>query len=101
MNEFIPGIAGPTRRLDTMTFGYIQPFSFQIGALRAVRIVGVRHGVTAITLGDGRLVRATLHVRNIKPSSQKPGSVDISYNVITEVMAVPDVPIMDVHETVQ
>jgi hypothetical protein len=45
-----------------MTFGYIQPFSFQIGALRAVRIVGVRHGVTEITLGDGRLVRATLHV---------------------------------------
>jgi hypothetical protein len=52
-------------------------------------------------LSDGRLVRATLHVRNVKPSSQKPGSVDISYNVVTEVMAVPDVPIMDMHETVQ
>lgn len=66
-----------------------------------VAIAGVRHGVTEITLSDGRLIRATLHVRNVKPSSQTPGSVDISYNVVTEVMAVPDVPIMDVHETVQ
>jgi len=84
-----------------MTFGYIQPFSFQIGALRAVRIVGVRHGVTEITLSDGRLVRATLPVRNIKPNAQKPGSVDISYHVVTEIMPVPDAPIMDVHQTIQ
>ena len=66
-----------------------------------VKIAGVRHGVTEITLSDGRLIRATLHVKNVKPSSQKPDSVDISYNVVTKVMAVPDVPIMDVHETVQ
>ena len=84
-----------------MTFGYTQPFSFQIGAPQVVKIAGVRQGVTEITLSDGRLVRATLHVKNVEPSSQKPGSVDISYNVVTEVMAVPDVPIMDVHETVQ
>ena len=83
------------------TFGYAQPFSFQIGLPPAVKVAGVRHGVTEITLSDGRLVRATLHVRDVKPSPQKPGSVDISYNVVTEVMAVPDVPIMDVHETVQ
>jgi hypothetical protein len=84
-----------------MKFGYAQPFSFQIGAPQTVRIAGVRHGVTEITLSDGRLVRATLHVRNVKPNSQKPGSVDISYHVVTEVMAAPAVPIMDVHETVQ
>src|SRR5665647_1961051 len=93
------------RRLETMTFGYAQPFSFQIGAPQVVpqvvTIAGVRHGVTEITLSDGRLIRATLHVKNVRPSSQKPGSLDISYNIVTEVMAVPDVPIMDVHETVQ
>jgi len=83
------------------TFGYAQPFSFQIGVPPAVRVAGVRHGVTEITLSDGRLVRATLHVKDVKPSLQKPGSVDISYNVITEVMAAPPVPILDVHETVQ
>jgi hypothetical protein len=83
------------------TFGYTEPFSFQIGAPQAVKVARVRHGVTEITLSDGRLVRATLHVKNVKPSSQKPGSVDISYNVVTEVTAVPDIPIMDVHETVQ
>ena len=81
-------------------FGYAQSFSFQIGVPPAVKVAGVRHGVTEITLSDGRLVRAT-HVKDVKPSLQKPGSVDISYNVITEVMAAPSVPILDVHETVQ
>ena len=101
VSESVLRAARIARRWDTMRFGYTQPFSFQIGAPQVFKIAGVCHGVTEITLSDGRLVRATLHVRNVKPSSQKPGSVDISYNVVTEVMAVPDVPIMDVHETVQ
>ena len=84
-----------------MTFGYAQPFSFKIGAPQAIKVAGIRHGVTEITLSDGRLVRATLHIKDVKPSAQKPGSVDISYNVVAEVMAVPSVPILDVHETVQ
>jgi hypothetical protein len=84
-----------------MTFGYAQPFSFKIGAPPAIKVAGIRHGVTEITLSDGRLVRATLHIKDVKPSAQKPGSVDISYNVVAEVMAVPSVPILDVHETVQ
>ena len=79
-----------------MTFGYAQPFSFKIGAPPAIKVAGIRHGVTEITLSDGRLVRATLHIKDVKP-----GSVDISYNVVAEVMAVPSVPILDVHETVQ
>jgi len=79
-----------------MTFGYAQPFSFKIGARAAIKVAGIRHGVTEITLSDGRLVRATLHIKDVKP-----GSVDISYNVVAEVMAVPSVPILDVHETVQ
>jgi len=84
-----------------MTFGYAQPFSFKIGVPPAIKVAGIRHGVTEITLSDGRLVRATLHIKDVKPSAQKPGSVDISYNVVAEVMAVPSVPILDVHETVQ
>jgi hypothetical protein len=84
-----------------MSFGYAQPFSFRIGAPPAIKVAGVRHGVTEITLSDGRLVRATLHVRNVKPNAQKPGSVDISYHVVTEMMPAPDTPIMDVHETIQ
>ena len=84
-----------------MSFGYAQPFSFRIGTPPVIKIAGVRHGVTEITLSDGRLIRATLHVRNVKPSSKKPGTVDISYQVVSEVVAIPDVPIMDVHETIQ
>jgi hypothetical protein len=86
------------------TFGYAQPFSFRVGKpppSPSVKVNGVRHGVTEIALSDGRVVRATLHVRDVKPSRQKSGSVDITYNVVTEVVNAPDVPIMDVHETVQ
>jgi hypothetical protein len=84
-----------------MNFGYLQPFSFKLGARPELKIAGVRHGVTEITLSDGRLVRATLHVKAVKPNPKQPGALDISYNVVTEVMAVPDKPILDVHETIQ
>jgi hypothetical protein len=84
-----------------MTFGYVRPFSFKIVAPPAIKVASVRHGVTEITLSDGRLVRATLHIKDVKPSAQKPGSLNISYNVVAEVMATPSVPILDVHETVQ
>jgi len=86
-----------------MTFGYVQPFSFKIGAPPAVPYVAsVRHGITEISLSDGRLVRATLHVKEVKLNAQKPGSVgNISYDVVAEIMATPSVPILDVHETVQ
>jgi hypothetical protein len=84
-----------------MNFGYVQPFSFKLGVQPELKVAGVRHGVTEITLSDGRLVRATLHVKAVKPNSKQPGALDISYNVITEVVAVPDMPILDVHETIQ
>ena len=84
-----------------MTFGYAQPFSFQIGARPAPTVSGVRHGVTEITLSDGRLVRATLHVKAVRINPKKPGSVDVTYNVVTEIMPVPSTPIRDVHETLQ
>ncbi|MBR1148526.1 hypothetical protein [Bradyrhizobium sp. AUGA SZCCT0431] len=84
-----------------MKFGYAQPFSFNIGRRPETVVSRVRHGVTEITLSDGRLVRATLHVKAVKMNPNKPGSVDVSYNIIAEIMNTPDVPILDVHETIQ
>jgi hypothetical protein len=84
-----------------MTFGYAKPFSFQIGSRPAPTVSSVRHGVTEIILSDGRLVRATLHVKSVKTDPKKPGAVDVLYSVIAEVMPVPETPIRDVHETIQ
>jgi hypothetical protein len=84
-----------------MQLGYTRPFSFQIGPRPEIRISSVRHGVTEITLSDGRLLRATLHVNSVKADLKKPGTVDVSYNVIAEIMATPEMPIRDVHETIQ
>jgi hypothetical protein len=87
-------------KVNTMRFGYSRPFSFQIGP-RPEAVASVRHGVTEITLSDGRLVRATLHVKSVTTDPSKPGVLDVSYNVVAEVMTTPEIPIRDVHETVQ
>jgi hypothetical protein len=92
---------GADKVWNKMTFGYVRPFSFTIAPPPAIHVASVRHGVTEITLSDGRLVRATLHVKDVKISAQNPGGVDISYNVVAEVMATPSAPILDVHETIQ
>jgi hypothetical protein len=92
---------GRKRDATKMTFGYVQPFSFTITPPPAIRVASVRHGVTEITLSDGRLVRATLHVKDVKINAQNAGGVDISYSLVAEVMAIPSVPIQEVHETIQ
>jgi hypothetical protein len=84
-----------------MHFGYIRPFLFRVGPRPETRISSVRHGVTEITLSDGRLVRATLHVKSVKADPSNPGSLDVSYNIIAEVMVAPKMPIHKLHETVQ
>ena len=84
-----------------MKFEYARPFSFQIGHRPETVVSRIRHGVTEITLSDGRMVRATLHVKAVKTNPNKPGSVDVSYNVIAEIMNTPAVPILDAHETLQ
>jgi hypothetical protein len=84
-----------------MRFGYAQPFSFSIGARPGFRVESVRHGVTEIALSDGRLVRATLHVKSVKPDPKNPRRLDVAYNVVTEVMTAPHAPILPVHETIQ
>ena len=83
-----------------MTFGYAQPFTFKLGGTPA-RITGVRQGATEIILSDGRLVRASLQIKGISPSRQKPGSFDIAYSVVTEIVKTPNVPVHAVHETLQ
>jgi hypothetical protein len=96
-------------KVDVMQLGYVRPFSFQIGRRPETRIgqrpetkvSSVRHGVTEIVLSDGRLVRATLHVNSVKADLKKPGAIDVSYNIVAEVIATPDMPICDVHETIQ
>jgi hypothetical protein len=97
-----------------MTFGYAQPFTFKIGGKlgktggnpgktcgNPVEVAAVRNGVTEITLNDGRLVRATLQIKAISPSRQKPGSLDISYSVVTEVVKTPQAAVHLAHETLQ
>jgi hypothetical protein len=84
-----------------MKFEYTQPFSFQIGHRPEPVVSRIRHGVTEITLSDGRLVRATLHVNAVRIDPKKPGAVDVSCDIIAEIMNTPDVPILDVHETLQ
>jgi hypothetical protein len=84
-----------------MQLGYLQPFSFHIGPRPELRIADVRHGVTEIRLSDGRLVRAMLHIKSVKADPNEPGAIELSYNLIAEVMTEPDVPIQAVHETVQ
>jgi hypothetical protein len=49
-----------------MTFGYVRPFAFTIAPAPAIKVSAVRHGVTEITLSDGRLVRATRTLENPK-----------------------------------
>ena len=40
-------------------------------------------------------------MNSVEIDSKKPGGVDVSYNVIAEIMLTPDQPILDVHETIQ
>jgi hypothetical protein len=84
-----------------MTFGYSRPFSIAITPPPVINVVSSRHGVTEITLSDGRLVRATLHIKEVKINPQKLGVVDVSYHIAAEVMTTPSAPILAVHETIQ
>jgi hypothetical protein len=93
-------------RQQDMTFSYAQPFTFRLRPAPArlapaIKIAAVRQGVTQIILSDGRLVRASLQVKGINQNRQKPGSLDISYSVVTEIINEPVVPDHAAHETLQ
>lgn len=91
-----------------MHFGYAQPFSFKVERSQAKTtpppepvVTSIRQGVTEITLEDGKVVRATLNVKSVALNPNKPGTVDVSYNVVAEVVSIPNALILDQHETVQ
>ena len=97
-----------------MNFGYSEPFSFKIvrsevksapqpkpNAAAKPIVAAIRDGVAEITLNDGRVVRATLHVTSVEPNPGKPGTIDVSYHVVTEVISTPGPLMMDAHETLQ
>jgi hypothetical protein len=84
-----------------MTFGYAQPFSFKITPAPPLTVAGVRHGVTEITLSDGRVVRAKLEVKGVKPNPKKPGALEIAYAVVTEVVSAPAATTLEAHQTLQ
>lgn len=81
-----------------MKFSYDHPLIYTIGP-KPLNVVKVKHGVTEVSLSDGRILRLSLHIDGIKPNEQN--SLDISYQVITELMTEPELPIMDVHEAIQ
>jgi hypothetical protein len=93
--------ASAQQKADAMHLGYVQPFLFRLKPRPEITVTSVRHGVTEIALSDGRLVRATLHIKSVACDPNRPGAIDVSYDVVAEVMAKPDSPILDVHETVQ
>jgi hypothetical protein len=46
-------------------------------------------------------VRATLHVKSVTIDPNNPEAMQVSYNVVAEVVAAPAMPTHDAHETVQ
>ena len=64
-------------KANAMHLGYAKPFSFRIEPRPEPKVVSVRHGVTEITLSDGRLVRATLHVKSVKVDPKKPDAIEV------------------------
>jgi hypothetical protein len=94
------------QQVDIMQLGYSRPFSFQVGPrpdtkVSATTVSSVRPGVTEIALSDGRLVRATLHVKSVMVDPNKPEAIEVSYHIVAEVTAAPAMPTHDAHDTVQ
>jgi len=52
-------------------------------------------------LSDGRMVRATLHVKSVTIDPNKPDAMQVSYNVVAEVVAAPVMPTHDTYATIQ
>lgn len=80
-----------------MKFSYDQPLTYTIGTA-PLSVVKVKHGVTELSLSDGRLVRISMHVDGVKEHDDK---LDVNYQAIVEVMQEPSSQIMDVHEPIQ
>lgn len=79
-------------------FKYEQPLTYTIGP-KPVSVIKVKHGVTEASLSNGQLLRLSLHVDGVSINSEN--KLDITYQVVTELIAEPNVLIMDVHEAMQ
>jgi len=77
---------------------YAFPLVYQIGP-KPINVLKVKHGVTEVSLSNGKLVRLSLHVDGVELDQED--HLNVSYNVVVETMAEPINPIMDVHESVQ
>ena len=84
-----------------MIFSYAKPFTFQLRSVPTVRITAIRDGVTEVLLSNGKLVRATLRITGIGSNPEKPGSLDISYAIATEIADAPEIPMHPAHATLQ
>lgn len=62
-------------------------------------ILSVKHGVTELELSNGKLMRLTVHVDGVSWDSAD--KVQVSYEVIVEMIDKLDSQISDIHETIQ
>ena len=77
---------------------YDIPLKIQIGPTR-LEVVKIKHGVTEATLSNGQMVRLSIHLDSVNLNQNN--ALDVSYQVITEVMVEPEFPIREVHEGLQ
>ena len=80
-----------------MKFSYDHPLVYTIGT-KPLTVTKVKHGVTEISLSDGRLVRVSMHVDGVKEYDDK---LDVNYQAVVEIMEEPSAQIMDIHESIQ
>jgi hypothetical protein len=94
-NDLMKALLDLSMREKAMTYDH--PLVYTIGP--AVSVLKIKHGITEIWLSNGKIMRLSLHVDGVEPTSE--GSLNVSYNVIVETLNDPASPIMDVHEVVQ
>jgi hypothetical protein len=94
-NDLMKALLDPGRQGKSMKYDH--PLVYTIGP--AVSVLKVKHGITEIWLSNGKIMRLSLHVDGVEPTSE--GSLNVSYNVIVETLNDSASPIMDVHEVVQ
>lgn len=80
-----------------MNFKYDQPLVIQSGP-QELKVAKVTHGVTAIELSDGRVIRVSLHIEGVTGSADL---VNVNYSLISEVIPAHLGAISEVHEPIQ
>jgi hypothetical protein len=81
-------------------FAYDQPLVITSGP-SDLQIIKVTHGTTTVELTDGKILRLTINVESVKVNADNPDSLDINHTIQVEIMAKPEFPVTDTHETIQ